>query len=513
MSVVQYGDAVFSILQTQSVECPPEFSTDGTTYLWNHWTHTFVALFEGMATSYQKGDTAQLPGLVAVAGRAPHISLVALRDYLSQPRRRYRWFMGADVVIDSPGTKNIGVPAEKPFACDLNNGPVVSGLVVTQIAGYAAWVVQITIETWISGCPNAPVMLSHRWKPSSTINEQHLAIRTIEGEAVFNLKELARLAQGADDFRINFGHSVPDHFQRTGVEVALSPDGKEVHYQIVDEEQAMNIGLNCPAVSVDVKEEASWEGSGVSGYVAGAAGGLIDFFVRRAEFGTGPSTTRTSRRGTTITRGAQAPASLTARILSGAKGASGSLPRWVHQITVSAIGNRLSTKATLLRYALQVAFNRVGQFSILQLAPYKIEVAFDLTGKQVDLVTSFSGGVVAALTGAVFANLDFGILNGGIFNVPGQIFANIGNLVAGGVNVGAGFGGRLVGNALTPDIIINHFLTADESVFPGNAQESITNVNVGNPRFGGDAGTRGTWLGKLVVQSLSNPCQEPPPVP
>lgn len=467
MSVVTYNGVRMDLVKTNQISVRPVMSTDNTQYLYTEWSHDFVALLNPENTSYTTGGTAQ-------SGLLPAVTIQGIRHKLMQPRRTYSWTIGPDTVISSPSDN---------VTTDMRNGPMVEDLSVVAIHGIRSWMVRMRITTWINECAEMPVILSHRWRPSIDVDENRYTTRTIVGEVEFNIPRLLELNRNADNYRVNLYHPVPDHFQRTGIKTSVSENGATVHYQFVDEERATNLGRNCPFHDIDVQLSSGiTQGSQVNiapQLLAGATGGIMSSLNASAA---------SPRLRHPLTHIAGAAIGSISSIIDAAIG------KVYASCTVTIKGDRLTKPSMMVEAASSIAINRCGA------------VGFSFpTMTEAQCQINFARKIVVWTQSHVTDGASF------ISNTQGASVLN--QLDRIGQTIRNAFDVRRNPNADSRRPLVNDLLAWLAS---SNIDKDIEYTHggimsdrvVGNPTMK-NFGTAGTWVEKLVIQSLLEPCTGP----
>jgi hypothetical protein len=213
------------------------YSDDGTDFLYVHVTIGVQAVWNPSATRNNDGD------------RAP-ASFAALRQVMLTPRRQLKVDVGGVVVLESPAKRPGG---DRNFVVDVKNGPQPIGFQVLEVRSVKTMVIYWECECWINACCNS-ALLSHRWEMTHELSESFLTTRRITGRAVFRSDFLrdypGQPARYPDDWRLRLFHPIPDGFQRDKVNVVAASDGLSAQYQVVDQEQWLNKGLNSPVIRI-----------------------------------------------------------------------------------------------------------------------------------------------------------------------------------------------------------------------------------------------------------------------
>lgn len=487
LGYVEYNGIRLDLVKTNYLDREPVLSSDGTTFLYLKWTHDFVAMYNPQATSYNSfGDRA--------AGEMPRVTDKAIRQKLAQPRGKYVWVLDdpQEPVISSPQkTKNAnGIMVDA--VCDMNHGPIVEALSVNEIHGTKSWAIRMVITTWINECSDSPVLLSNRFEQSMITDDQGFTTISTVGEAEFNLPKLAAYALEADDYRPKLGLPVPQGFKRINIDVAQSSDGKTVHYRFDDEQLPMQFEFGVDGENVTHIEgsySVSFASSDMASVALGAAAGALQ--------GWREGLSGSALRG--VGRARMARKLRNIGLLSGAV-ANVSVPQTSRTVNVMVWGNSKSQRGYLLRIALAVAVSKAAYQLNSGVA---IAASEDIMGKYVELSLTYTTGAIrgaVSSTAATFEEL-FDVFRNS--SLPAELLA--------------------IGHS--PIIALSGMLTSSDLIRVGeNAKQGSIRGKLENPgttmnlpyRHNGNFGdkttlsVRGTWLEKLVHQSLSAQCQPPP---
>jgi len=120
---------------------------------------------------------------------------------------------------------------------DSANGPIPLRADIVQPSGeLGTFGVNFVIETALAptSSESERLVLSHRWQTIMTHNPDHYLTRVIIGEVVFSGAILSLSATSPDWYRSQFFHPIPLGFRREVPQVALSPDGLTLRYEIHD---------------------------------------------------------------------------------------------------------------------------------------------------------------------------------------------------------------------------------------------------------------------------------------
>lgn len=503
---IRYNGIGLELVKTHLNQREHVFSPDNSTYLWTQWTHEFDAIYSPEATSYTPGETSPK----REAGNPAWVTDRAIRHKLAQPQGIYRWDIAGNRAITSPGGANTEV--------DMNNGPITEVASVTEIVGAKTWKIRMRITTWINECPKRPIILSHRYQSASTIDNQQLAVRTIEGEAVFSLPDLVKANLTGDDFRSELSHPVPANFQRTSVEVVQDPGGTMIHYRVVDQELPMNYGMTADSKTVDKKtifnitsleatESAGWSlnpanaaslvaSAFIGSFKAGAAGYAAGVAINRARLDSGKNAdSKLPKKLAYRSAAGGAVPGISATLLSG-------VPQKTFTFNVAVTGNRFAQKRDLLLAALCYVSGKNASFIDMDLLAADFNVTFDSMDKYCELSVTYTSSVLGTITGA----FSRGGLGAALDVLGGALTDN--TTLFRVVNVlGAARGDDAAARGLKGvEKTFYDFMRNDDQFVNGLV---ITNEPIDNPRLYSSKEMRGTWLERLAFQALSEECSAP----
>ncbi len=208
---------------------------DGPTYLWTRHRIRFRAVYNPLLNSYNQNNRNELPSLRA-GWKAP-VTDVALRHYLSQPRRSFQLFVGGQLYFQSPraGTE-----------VDAQQGPFPRVNNIALISGTKTFLVDYTLESCLNESylftSHPTVMLSHTFSSQNDIDQDFYTTRVINGHARFDTSRLLQLGARADEFRAWLFHAIPPGFHRAHIHVQVDEMGGQLAYSIVDRELTHSIG-------------------------------------------------------------------------------------------------------------------------------------------------------------------------------------------------------------------------------------------------------------------------------
>jgi hypothetical protein len=417
----------------------------------------------------------------AVQGQDAVDTDVAIRHRLLQPHCVLAYRVNSKDSLASPLALVFGNnDPDDPtlfYASDVANGPFPLECNIERVVGTKSFWIDFTVRTHINECKagrfsspnNQPnVLLSHTWEMASSTDQDHFSTRTIRGRAIFRRDILERFQQPAgaapvqampDDFRSYFVHPVPQSMQRVGIDVNPLMDGCTIDYTVIDRERATNIiATNWP--NVTRIEAVSNIGMRSPGWERAAQEGAIFLLDTAETIGAGIEALASPG-------GAAFAAQLATRLSRSFIELPGRiLPRMTGRLSIRVWGNRRSNRRQLADCGYTVLQFIFGAFTRL-VAARNEEFSEDLMGKFVSLNCEVEAG--PGLTQSIL----------------------LGNGIVGGA------GGTL---DLRP------FMTPNDAI----PQVTSTDPGVANPALPFHNGTRGTFFGRLVAQSLLSSCQNPP---
>ncbi len=237
-----YGGISIDVFQV--LEYRTEVVRHENQYLYTRHTIRVRGYFHPAVTSY-RGPAARGPlGPTPIVfdpnnPNQPATTHQALRYALSRPRQTLTFSVPdvsgpnkPDIVVLKSPLNNQGV--------DSLNGPTPLFLAVTEISGAKMWMVEFGVETHVHESyeqPQAPILLSNFWTMRQEIDNDLYTTQIAEGEAVFDLNQLAVQGKRADDYRQLVVYPVPPRFKRKEVQIQVSPTGESVRWRVVDREE------------------------------------------------------------------------------------------------------------------------------------------------------------------------------------------------------------------------------------------------------------------------------------
>lgn len=230
MSDFDYNGVELDVVTIDEMDMEACYSADGTEYLYTKFTLGITAFLNPDATSYASGGT-------KIPDKLPNETLEAVRHTLMQPRRPLRCSLLNATILESPLSG---------LEMDCNNGPTPLSLRVQRFDGNRTYVVFYRIETYLRECPGGSfasgTLISNRFDQVETINDQHMATRITQGQAIFRTDFLQNEDKVADDFRRLCIPFIPRGFRRVSINVTATSKRNALTYQVVDQEQFFDLG-------------------------------------------------------------------------------------------------------------------------------------------------------------------------------------------------------------------------------------------------------------------------------
>jgi hypothetical protein len=244
---VFYNGYQLNLVKTNSFSESPEYSDDGTDYLWTKFTIDVTCIFAPGATAVNFFGQ-QLVQYDPAFPIGADTTTANLKEALLVPRRALIYQGEHSRVITSPPFVQ-GVQS----GVDCKNGPRVIDCTVTKMAGSHSWWVNWKCETWLTNCPGIfstqfPPIVSNRWSNEQTIDEDLRTTISMDGTTIFRADYLEALGVsnnfnfGADYWRAALLPPCPLGFKRKETRVQVDPLGTTLRWHVTDEEQPVNIG-------------------------------------------------------------------------------------------------------------------------------------------------------------------------------------------------------------------------------------------------------------------------------
>lgn len=452
MSYLKYNSVILEIIDTQEMRRESVLDPTGCQYLYTKWTIDVHCIFNPQATSYK-----DIP-FGSSKGQLPAITDRAIRDRLLQPRKTLILKDGG------PDDRTILETPAAGYSTDANNGPVPEECTVLAVHGTKTWAVRFRITACVNSCTSVPVVLSHRWKQYTEMDQDYFSMRVTEGEVHFNTARM--IADGAypDDFRRDFNHLIPSDCRREKVDVMPSDDGASLKYRLIDREMAFCLGKETHCTRIEAYQTMFWS---QVGFKAG---------LGRALVGGGPAAARSviaSPLVAPLTVLGFAAESLLA-------GAIADIPQFYDHILIRVWGNKDHSRLKMMHsVAFPLAFARLGPIDGSKES--ELIVSHELHGKFVEVQLTHKRGPELGTLAVVSA-----------VPIPGIPPGFVAGLVDWPTRVGVAF---------------SHESEEERAglLFHRSA--------IGNPPPPRASGTRGTLAVRLVTQALHNSCSVPPAPP
>jgi hypothetical protein len=241
MNVI-YGGLDLRIVRMLNFERQPVLSDDGTTYLFTKFTINAVGLVNsqrdplkptaGLGQSKVRGSNLSPFAVIDAVepDTNPVVTDVAIRHWMSVPRRQLVVSSGAEVLLTSP---------ELGLKSDAKNGPICEAYSVHEIMGAArTFVVHFQVTTFVNECKantgQVAGLLANRWRQTHELNADYGLTIVTGGEAYFRTDLVRDKGIGPDLLRPYLFLPIPVGFQREGIQVHAPSDGSSLVYQFVD---------------------------------------------------------------------------------------------------------------------------------------------------------------------------------------------------------------------------------------------------------------------------------------
>lgn len=374
MDFLSYNGLALNILQTNSIQREPILDPSDSTYLYTRWRGDFICTYSPGAINYQANANPPVANGQGPNGTLPAVTDASIRAWLERPRGLLIIKSLGNVVLQSPATVN-----GRQETCDATTGPILRVESIDEVQGERTWKIRLLFETCIRESPTGTLptaanglIVSNRWSVTYDTNWQALTTRTyrgictVRGDLLRDPNILAAPNTGLIDSLRNVfaAFSVPQNFQRTAVNVVVTPDGNNAHYVVTDTEQLWNkVGLvssNVPRVEA---ADANWIWYGSWGRAAVQAGngvlGNMLGIVPGPWNGWGWFTLGRSL------------------LSNGMPAISAQLPKRYKQSIVRVWGNRNVPRTSLTLLALSIAMGRLGQTALFDTTASEILVTGD----------------------------------------------------------------------------------------------------------------------------------------
>ena len=253
MSYLTYGDVVIDEAKTQAFQQEPVYDEAGNV-LFYRFRVAVSGVYHYRRVAYSLDPNGQDPGDV-VADNAAHAPVTAreLQHYLSQPRRHLTY------VAINPATGLseliLDVPSQQ-HGLDLENGPYVLRVEVTNQLGGKSFFVTISVQCSLNKCINLKedpsAILSNLWTSQEELDQDFLSTRVYTGRTTFNPQVLFSRGTKPDDYRHYFLPPVLTNFKRDRVTVKALENNRVLEWQVIDRERAIPINIRIPGVRPNI---------------------------------------------------------------------------------------------------------------------------------------------------------------------------------------------------------------------------------------------------------------------
>jgi hypothetical protein len=268
---IRYNGIDLEVVRLVNLERVPVYSDDQTTYLFTRTTVHVLALINEAATSYQLSAALRAPGGrcerdVGHVPASPVETNIAILQALQQPRRKLvisfdskRFpanLFGAQIPAPPP---EILLECPKPGEeVDSHEGPLPQLFNVNRAIGNRSMMVEWAVVCFVRECDDCnsetytvpdkngtrvpkKVFASNRFSMSQTVDGNFATTRVVHGKAVFDSAALRKAGVPTPDvLRSQLGIPVPAGFKREQIEVDLDADGLTVSYAFIDVEKMVS---------------------------------------------------------------------------------------------------------------------------------------------------------------------------------------------------------------------------------------------------------------------------------
>lgn len=278
IGTIIYNSFPFQITRIEKWIREPMLDASGVDYCLSHVVLGVRCVFNPFATATA---TQPVPG---APGDRIGVSLNLLQKLIDQPRKLLQVFIGPDLVLQAPDAASDAT--SMPPRGDANHGPKVIDFRVLDIPGLKSAVCYFEVECWIAGPAITQqvdnIVLSNRWETTSDVDEDWYTTVTTTGRMRLRTDLLERQASPTVDiFRGSLLPPVLDGFKRVKINIHQTADNREIAWNCIDRQQAVNLGSGSPATRVEgsytagvafpYKDFASWVSNQANVLAVGAA--------------------------------------------------------------------------------------------------------------------------------------------------------------------------------------------------------------------------------------------------
>lgn len=475
-----YRDIELKVVKTRQCQKRHLKDPSNTDYTMTEWTFDVDCIYNPEATSvkhnYELNTVDQNPG------HHPFETDDALQRYLSAPRGKLVVYgLGAGT---GPVNQILVMSPISGMECDVMGGPFVEYCGVTKVHGLKTWLVSIRIVTYVNTClistlqsaMERKVLLSHRWKQYHDINEDHFATIINEGTAIFRMDALRKMSRHPDQYRGALVQAVPPGFKREQIHVTVNEPGNIVRYRTVDVQQPYNVSSGQPCTRIEALHTWSYSKmsplSAVVGEIPSIAQNFINYNTGSAQAAAGAVARDPSMVASGYNQQVNSAVGLGNNVLNIS---TGFVQGTVENVYVRVYGNKQQRRAGFFFIAASIT---AGRLSTPIVKTVEMVVKQHLTAKVLEMSTTVRAGL---------ENAPQAIAETGFEGIAGLFTGGVANPTPDAVRF------------LAPRISLPESIGAIITNDPIDALPSI-------PMRDG----RGTWLGSMVYQSLSqNPCDVP----
>jgi hypothetical protein len=494
IGTVQYGGVELELTWCE-LDRKPVLSDDGTTMECVEYIFDVLTVYNPAATAYDakniRANNVPFKNNKSFAGSTD----IALREYLSQPRRKLIVKYG-DAAAEFPTfleSPRRGPSGDVPT--DAKGGPFCDVMSIKEHFGTKTWLMHLRFRTYVA-CGDSPSpILSHRFRKTVDIDQDYYTTIITEGEVVFDVGRLWDAEQSPDFYRSQFFTAPPGNFKREHINVDISSDNSTAKYTVIDRSQAFNLGTSSPATRVEAHITTGYSQGSRINATASAVGNAGQAGINALQ---NISTDPIHDAGVAI--------GFIGNAAGGGVAAYNSVaPRYYVSATCRAWGSETSRRRDLLNLCFGIITARLGTPDFFsQSNTTEITVSQEITGKyvEVNMMLRWTQEAMVRIVRSI---------------VPGQDPVGAWDGLLG--SNGARFYRRFfpIVEAI-PTLPVGPFGTATASLSqlpignrpPGAGVPNGTNVD-GSPIPGPNLYTRGPgYLQKILVGALSGQCENPP---